>query len=589
MGKILSILMLSFFCTIYAQEYYNQEILASSLYCTKVNKMFPEIIGLENGNFLVCWTSGCFRNGREGINGQLFDCYGRKVEGEFLLSPDVEYSRALPTSCFALGGGFITCYVNEETYGEWDIYAKIFDKNCSGIGDEFLVNSVTIGGQNFPDVCSLDDGKFAVCWSSNEQDGSMTGVFGQILNPDGTKFQSEFSINTLTEDEQNYPQIASLSNGRFVVCWEGGGLSDIYCQIFEPNTDKVNSEIKTNAYTNGFQKYPSVCPLDDSGFLICWQGKDKNNTRYYAIYGQMFNLNGEKVGDEIQISSNPNDLENPLCALLKDGQLVITWIVEHSVSDNTITGRILTKNGKKVGREFSINSSGPTSIGSYKLCALTGGGFGVCWDGSSRELDIDGIFTKYYKDTITHQLVSFALKQPSNDSTLGVTNPCFSWHQACQTRINLPHELGYDLYVSKDEGFTDPIIVKDIYDTTFQVKNLQKGTTYFWKVCAQNIAGDSLWSSETNAFFINHNAIHNVEKNLEIPEHLNLFANYPNPFNSGTTIRYELPAQGTVTVKIFDITGRLVTQLVNTVQESGMHNITWHECDKNRLPAAAGV
>ena len=52
--------------------------------------------------------------------------------------------------------------------------------------------------------------------------------------------------------------------------------------------------------------------------------------------------------------------------------------------------------------------------------------------------------------------------------------------------------------------------------------------------------------------------------------------NYPNPFNPSTTIRYELPMPGHVGLAIYDITGRLVHQLVKKSASSGIHTAVWN-------------
>lgn len=49
----------------------------------------------------------------------------------------------------------------------------------------------------------------------------------------------------------------------------------------------------------------------------------------------------------------------------------------------------------------------------------------------------------------------------------------------------------------------------------------------------------------------------------EIPKGYSLQQNYPNPFNPETSIRFNLPSQSNVELKVFDITGRVVTTLVN--------------------------
>jgi hypothetical protein len=49
----------------------------------------------------------------------------------------------------------------------------------------------------------------------------------------------------------------------------------------------------------------------------------------------------------------------------------------------------------------------------------------------------------------------------------------------------------------------NPFTVKGIEDTTYVLNNLRPGRTYFWKVLARNIAGDSLWCGSSNwGFFL---------------------------------------------------------------------------------------
>jgi hypothetical protein len=58
-----------------------------------------------------------------------------------------------------------------------------------------------------------------------------------------------------------------------------------------------------------------------------------------------------------------------------------------------------------------------------------------------------------------------------------------------------------------------------------------------------------------------------------IPEEFNLFQNYPNPFNPVTTIRYDLPQETFVQVRIFDVLGKEILQIVNENQTAGVHQI----------------
>jgi len=61
----------------------------------------------------------------------------------------------------------------------------------------------------------------------------------------------------------------------------------------------------------------------------------------------------------------------------------------------------------------------------------------------------------------------------------------------------------------------------------------------------------------------------------DLVDHAVLFANSPNPFNPRTTIRYELPDPSPVTLRIFDLAGRLVDVLVEGKMAAGTHTATW--------------
>jgi len=51
--------------------------------------------------------------------------------------------------------------------------------------------------------------------------------------------------------------------------------------------------------------------------------------------------------------------------------------------------------------------------------------------------------------------------------------------------------------------------------------------------------------------------------------------NYPNPFTPSTTIRYQIPQDGMVTLKVYDILGREVKTLVNEVKTKGRYEVNF--------------
>ncbi|HJY63836.1 MAG TPA: T9SS type A sorting domain-containing protein [Ignavibacteria bacterium] len=61
-----------------------------------------------------------------------------------------------------------------------------------------------------------------------------------------------------------------------------------------------------------------------------------------------------------------------------------------------------------------------------------------------------------------------------------------------------------------------------------------------------------------------------------IPKEYLLYQNYPNPFNPNTTIKFDLPADGVVTIEIYDILGRKVDMLAkNEFRKAGSYQVMW--------------
>lgn len=68
-----------------------------------------------------------------------------------------------------------------------------------------------------------------------------------------------------------------------------------------------------------------------------------------------------------------------------------------------------------------------------------------------------------------------------------------------------------------------------------------------------------------------------------------LFSNSPNPFNSSTTISYNIKDSDNVNIVIYDYRGNQVKKLFNRFQTSGNYSIRWNGRDKNGLVLPSGI
>ena len=74
-----------------------------------------------------------------------------------------------------------------------------------------------------------------------------------------------------------------------------------------------------------------------------------------------------------------------------------------------------------------------------------------------------------------------------------------------------------------------------------------------------------------------------------LPITYNLQNAYPNPFNPVTTLRYDLPEDALVNITIYDMMGRIVSNLVSSQQNAGYKSIQWNATNNEGQPVSAGL
>jgi hypothetical protein len=84
-------------------------------------------------------------------------------------------------------------------------------------------------------------------------------------------------------------------------------------------------------------------------------------------------------------------------------------------------------------------------------------------------------------------------------------------------------------------------------------------------------------ASDSSRYSVSNGIITWVEGNIStIPAEYQLFQNYPNPFNPTTTIKYDVPKTSLVKIKVYDVTGKMISELVSRQMEAGSYEINWN-------------
>ena len=93
-----------------------------------------------------------------------------------------------------------------------------------------------------------------------------------------------------------------------------------------------------------------------------------------------------------------------------------------------------------------------------------------------------------------------------------------------------------------------------------------------WAVAGDNFTGGRIFKT-------NNGGIVSIDKSRQkyfnIPGRVNLYQNFPNPFNPVTIIKYFVPYRSTIRINIYNTNGEKVKELVNSIQSPGEYEVTW--------------
>ena len=94
---------------------------------------------------------------------------------------------------------------------------------------------------------------------------------------------------------------------------------------------------------------------------------------------------------------------------------------------------------------------------------------------------------------------------------------------------------------------------------------------YEYEITAFYTGGESVASNSVTIIYTSAD-----ENNVALPTRFALHSAYPNPFNPSTQLRFDVPSASQVSLRIFDLTGREVTTLVDGRREPGVYRTTWN-------------
>jgi hypothetical protein len=122
----------------------------------------------------------------------------------------------------------------------------------------------------------------------------------------------------------------------------------------------------------------------------------------------------------------------------------------------------------------------------------------------------------------------------------------------------------------------------------FQVDDLPDGT-YFWSVQTVNNAFLASEFAAEGTFTIKGSLSVGTEDESTLPQRFAVYNNYPNPFSTQTTIRYDLPEASTVRLTVFSLLGQEVHSATLGTLPAGQHQVQWNGQSRSGTLLGSGI
>jgi len=291
---------------------------------TNGNQQFPAIDAINN-SFVVTWQ-GPDAEGN-GIFARRFSSNGAAIGGEIVVAGNAATEQRRPDVAMEADGDFVICWEAQPV--SFDVLCRRFNAGGGPIAAEQIVHTVTNDNQNLPVVEVADNGEWTVVWQSNSQDGSNAGVYQRRYSAAGAALTAaEVLVNQFTAQNQQGPAIGMNALGEYVITWssdnQDGSSTGVYARRYSPAGAALGNEFLVNVTTAGAQNNPVVALNTDGDFVVAWQTADDGVLT--GVFARRYDQDGNPYATEFVVNPTVFGLqEEPDVAIRGTDQIVGVW------------------------------------------------------------------------------------------------------------------------------------------------------------------------------------------------------------------------------------------------------------------------
>ena len=284
---------------IYARRYWSwgepmaEAMQVNTFTANDQNEVALAIGGL--GQFIVAWTSWYQEGDLGEIYARVYNASGDALTDSLQINNSTAHHQGQPAVCMNANGDFAVAWVGDDLPHDnttlQGIIARRFDRTGQPREGEVHVNQYAAGQQWAPAVRCNDDLSIVVAWQSSGQDGSSDGIYartsGQIAGG-----SPEFRVNTTTAFGQRAPALSGQGLDGFTIAWQSqnqdGSLHGVYLQAYAADGTPLRGEQRVNTTTHGDQTAPALACDADGDLVVAWQSAPSAGDPASTIHAQRF-------------------------------------------------------------------------------------------------------------------------------------------------------------------------------------------------------------------------------------------------------------------------------------------------------------
>ncbi len=456
--------------------------------------------------------------------------------------------------------------------------------------DPILLSGGSSENLTYPSVVKSDNGSVIIL---------MSGYTGSFLNPGNYKLYSQKYSSAGAPLWGSSPAVVyglgnvsgffvpkiftDKLNGAFYVWQDDRNSVNTMTSYMQHFTPDGTAQFPTNGSAgstvdiqNHFDAWMAYQHSTGDSYMF-W--KETNGLQsLFGIYGQRFSAGGDRQWDSSGKIFKPMDGDasiNQICFARGSSVYVYFNVGITGSINNKITGFVTDSTGN-IGWTGSM--LGISTVLSEKLRlvgTLNSQGISfLAW--SDRRNDGGGIYAQNVNPNGTLGIVALppALTITSPQDSSEVTQ--FPAQMEFQTENFLIDTLEGDGYLKVSLNGT---FYESIYQSQpISIDTLPVGINEV-ELELVDLQGNSLSPTVKDTLILLYNPVGIADRQGLQPLAFALGQNYPNPFNPETNIRYQLSHASHVMIEIYDITGRMVAELVNRQEAAGHHSVIFNGQD----------